>query len=119
MRIALGPQRTSRGWAALLALAVLFAAVVLGLRATGAPASLQSKLGAKQHKLDQVLQKKGVLTTTISDYSARIHTLEGQVAALRNRQAAVQQKLDSRQQQLDRAMAELDREKAHLLVVRG
>jgi murein DD-endopeptidase MepM/ murein hydrolase activator NlpD len=119
MRIALGPPRTSRGWAALLALAVLLAALVLALRATGAPASLQSKLDAKQHRLDKVLQKKGVLTTTISNYTAHIHTLEGQVAALRNREAAVQQKLDSRQKQLDRAMSELGREKAHLLVVRG
>jgi murein DD-endopeptidase MepM/ murein hydrolase activator NlpD len=119
MRIVLGPQRKDRLWAALLALAMLACVLVLGLRAGSAPASLQSKLDSKQHQLDKVLQHKGVLTSTISHYTARIQGLEGEVAALRNREAAVQQKLDSKQRQLDRAMAELKREKAHLLVVRG
>ncbi len=119
MRIALGPQRKIRLWAALLALAMLVAVLVLGLRAGSAPASLQSKLDAKQHQLDKVLQHKGVLTTTISRYSDRIGSLEGQVAALRNREAAVERKLEGKQAQLDRAMAELNREKAHLLVLRG
>ena len=120
MRIALGPQRKRRLWAALLALAMLLAALVLGLRAARAPAEgVQSKLDAKQNQLDKVLQHKGVLTTTISHYSDRIGNLEGQVAALRNREAAVQRKLDGKQAQLDRAMAELKREKAHLLVVRA
>jgi len=120
MRIALGPQRKRRLWAALLALAMLLTALVLGLRAARAPAEgVQSKLDAKQNQLDKVLQHKGVLTTTISHYSDRIGNLEGQVAALRNREAAVQRKLDGKQAQLDRAMAELKREKAHLLVVRA
>ncbi len=120
MRIALGPQRKRRLWAALLALAMLLTALVLGLRAARAPAEgVQSKLDAKQNQLDKVLQHKGVLTTTISHYSDRIGNLEGQVAALRNREAAVQRKLDGKQVQLDRAMAELKREKAHLLVVRA
>ena len=120
MRLALGPQRKRRLWAALLALAMLLTALVLGLRAGRAPAeSVQSKLDAKQNQLDKVLQHKGVLTTTISHYSDRIGNLEGQVAALRNREAAVQRKLDGKQAQLDRAMAELKREKAHLLVVRA
>ena len=120
MRLALGPQRKRRLWAALLALAMLLTALVLGLRAGRAPAEgVQSKLDAKQNQLDKVLQHKGVLTTTISHYSDRIGNLEGQVAALRNREAAVQRKLDGKQAQLDRAMAELKREKAHLLVVRA
>ncbi|MDP9276597.1 MAG: peptidoglycan DD-metalloendopeptidase family protein, partial [Actinomycetota bacterium] len=120
MRFTLGAQRKRCLWAALLALAMLLAALVLGLRAGRAPAEgVQSKLDAKQNQLDKVLQHKGVLTTTISHYSDRIGNLEGQVAALRNREAAVQLKLDSKQAQLDRAMAELKREKAHLLVVRA
>jgi murein DD-endopeptidase MepM/ murein hydrolase activator NlpD len=120
MRIALGPQRKRRLWAALLALAMLLTALVLGLRAGRAPAEgVQSKLDTKQNQLDRVLRHKGVLTTTISHYSDRIRNLEGQVAALRNREAAVQRRLDSKQAQLDRAMAELKREKAHLLVVRA
>ncbi|MEK6251591.1 MAG: peptidoglycan DD-metalloendopeptidase family protein [Actinomycetota bacterium] len=120
MRFALGPQRKRRLWAALLALAMLLTALVLGLRAGRAHAEgVKSKLDAKQNQLDTVLQHKGVLTTTISHYSDRIGNLEGQVAALRNREAAVQRMLDSKQAQLDRAKAELKREKAHLLVVRA
>jgi murein DD-endopeptidase MepM/ murein hydrolase activator NlpD len=119
MRIALDPQAKRRGWAALLAL-LLLAALTLGLRAGPAPAeSLQSKLDAKQSKLDEVLQHKGVLTTTISGYTDRIDRLQGEVAALRNREAAVQRKLDAKQAQLDRAEAELRKEKAHLLVLRA
>jgi murein DD-endopeptidase MepM/ murein hydrolase activator NlpD len=119
MRIALDPKARRRGWAALAAL-LLLAALVLGLRAARAPAEgLQSKLDAKQNQLDEVLQHKGVLTTTISGYTDRIDRLQGQVAALQNREAAVQRKLDAKQAQLDRAKAELRKEKAHLLVLRA
>jgi murein DD-endopeptidase MepM/ murein hydrolase activator NlpD len=120
MRIVLDPQRHRRGWAVLLALAMLLAALGLGLRAGRAPAeSLQSKLDRKQNQLDEVRQHKGVLTTKISGYSQRIDRLEGEVAALRNREAAVQAQLDRKQAQLDRAVAELKKEKAHLLVLRA
>jgi peptidoglycan DL-endopeptidase CwlO len=120
MRIALDPQLKRRGWAATLALVVLLAALTLHLLTEKAPAeSLQSQLDEKQGKLDEVLERKGVLTTTISHYTNRIDRLEGQVAALRNREAAVQQKLDAKQAQLDRAEAELEKEKAHLLVLRA
>ncbi|MGH2982170.1 MAG: murein hydrolase activator EnvC family protein, partial [Solirubrobacterales bacterium] len=120
MRIAFDPQSRRRGWAALLALVMLSAAIVLGVRAGDAPAeSLQSQLDGKQDQLDQVLEHKGVLTTTISHYTDRIARLEGEVAALRNREAAVQRKLDAKQAQLERAEGELRREKAHLLVLRA
>jgi murein DD-endopeptidase MepM/ murein hydrolase activator NlpD len=119
MRIALDPQRNRRGWAALLALVMLVAAVAVGMRAGSAPASLQSRADAKQGHLDEVRQHKGVLTTTISHYTNRIDDLEGQVSALRRREALVQRKLDAKQRQLDRALAELAKEKAHLLVVRA
>src|SRR4051812_17679415 len=119
MRIALDPQRNRRGWAALLALVMLTIAVIAGLLAGSAPASLQSRADATQSKLDEVRQHKGVLTTTISHYTNRIDDLEGQVSTLRRREAEVQRRLDAVQHRLDRAVAELDREKDHLLVVRS
>lgn len=119
MRIALDPQARHRGRAALLALLLLAAVLVVGGRAGEAPASLQSQLDRKQGQLDEVLERKGVLTSTISRYSDRIERLEGEVAALRNREAAVQEKLDAKQAQLEHAEAELAREKAHLLVLRA
>ena len=120
MRIATDPQLKRRGWAAILTLLTLLAALALYLRAESAPAeSLQSQLDRKQGQLDQVLDRKGVLTTTISHYTGRIDRLEGQVAALRNREAAVQRKLRAKQVQLNHAQVELDKEKAHLLVLRA
>jgi murein DD-endopeptidase MepM/ murein hydrolase activator NlpD len=119
MRIALDPLPIRRGWAALV-FATLLAVLALGLHTGRAPGeSLQSKLDTKLNRLDRVRQHKGVLTTTISRYSARIGRLEGEVAALRNREAVVQEQLDRKQTQLDRAVAELKREKAHLLVLRA
>jgi murein DD-endopeptidase MepM/ murein hydrolase activator NlpD len=120
MRIAFDPQTNRRGRAALVVAAMVLAVSLLALGARRAPGeSLQSKLDRKQHQLDRVRQHKGVMTTTISGYTARIERLEGEVAALRNREAAVQQLLDRKQAQLDRAVAELKREKAHLLVLRA
>jgi murein DD-endopeptidase MepM/ murein hydrolase activator NlpD len=120
MRIGLDPKLKRRGLAALSALAALLAGMALYLRADAAPAeSLQSKQDRKQSKLDEVLERKGVLTTTISHYTDRIDLLEGQVAALRNREAVVQRKLNAKQAKLDRAEAELEKEKAHLLVLRA
>ncbi len=119
MRIAFDRQSNRRGWATLLALLVLLCALVLGLRAARAPAGLQSQLDAKQHKLDRVEQRKGVLTTTISRYSGRIDSLQGSIDGLRRREADVQRKLDARQRQLDQAEAQLEVEKRHLLVLRS
>ncbi len=119
MRNALDSQRRRQHWAALPALVVLLCGLALILRPAEAPADLDSKRDATAGKLDQVRQHKGVLTTTISHYTARIDGLESQVAALRNREAAVQRRLDHKQAQLDRAEAVLARERAHLLIVRA
>jgi murein DD-endopeptidase MepM/ murein hydrolase activator NlpD len=118
MRIAAVPQRRYT-WAALLALLVMLCALAAAVHATRAPASLQSRLDAKKHKLDRVERQKGVLTTTISHFNDRIDRLVGEVAGLRNREAAVQSRLDVVQRQLDRAEARLKVEKGHLLVLRA
>jgi murein DD-endopeptidase MepM/ murein hydrolase activator NlpD len=105
------------------ALAALLAAVaalfVLLAASTAAPAQdLQSKLEAKEAKLSEAQERRGVLTTTISRYSDRIERLTGEVAALRNREAAVRARLDAKQAELDRAVAQLDVAKRHLAVMR-
>ncbi len=88
MRIALGPQLKRRGWAAPMALVVLLGALFLGTEAGKAPAqSLQERLDRKQGQLDEVMDRKEVVTTEISRFSGRIDRLEGEVAALRNREA--------------------------------
>src|SRR6185503_11682736 len=81
-----------------LALAALPAAaaalVALLVAAPAAPAAdLQSKLEDKEAKLSHVRERKGVLTTTISRYGARIEKLTSEVAALRTEEAAVRERL--------------------------
>ena len=107
-----------------LALAALLAAaaalVVLLAAGTVATADeLESKLDAKESKLSDVRERKGVLTTTISRYGERIKRLTTEVAVLRGREAAVEVRLDAKQAELDHAVAELDTAKRHLAVMRA
>ncbi len=106
-----------------------FVAVALSIAATAlcslllagpAPAQdLESKLEAKQAKLDEVREKKGVLTTTISRYGKEIDRLTGEVAAIRGREEAVRVRLAAKQAELDQAIAELDTAKDRLLQLRA
>lgn len=107
-----------------LALAALPAAaaalVALLVAAPAAPAEdLQSKLEDKEAKLSHVRERKGVLTTTISHYGARIEKLTSEVAALRTEEAAVRERLSAKQAELDSAVEELDVAKKHLVVVKA
>ncbi len=103
------------------ALSVLAALVCIAIAATpAAPAQdLQSELDAKQSKLDEVHQRKGVLTTTITRYGDQIDRLIGEVAAIRTREAAVRSRLAVKQTELDDAVAVLDQAKGRLAQVRS
>lgn len=110
--------KTRPALAALLAAAA--ALIVLLVASSAAPAQdLESKLDAKEAKLSKVRERKGVLTTTISNFGDKIHRLTGEVAALRNHQAAVRVRLDAKQAELDRAEAQLDVAKKRLVVMRA
>ena len=102
--------------------AVAAALVALLAAAPAAPAAdLRSQLETKESKLDEVRQRKGVLTTTIARDKARIERLTDEVAAIRTREDAVRTRLAAKQAELDRAAAELasaegrlDRARVHL-----
>lgn len=101
-----------------LALAVLCSALLLAPAA--APAKdLQSRLEAKESKLKDVRQRKGVLTTTISHFKSQIDHLTTEVAAIRTREAAVRTRLATKQGELDQATTELDVAQKHLDQVRA
>jgi murein DD-endopeptidase MepM/ murein hydrolase activator NlpD len=105
-----------------VAVALAVAAVALSTLLVAAPApaqDLQSKLEAKQAKLDEVRDRKGVLTTTISHFGDQIDRLTGEVAGIRNREAAVRTRLAAKQVELDRAVADLDVAKARLEKLRS
>ncbi len=100
--------------------AAAVAAAFLMLIPAAAPAKdLESKLDAKEAKLSKVRDRKGVLTTTISHYKAKIERLTREVAGLRAQEAEVRTRLEAKQAELDHAVAELDVAKKHLAVVRG
>jgi murein DD-endopeptidase MepM/ murein hydrolase activator NlpD len=103
--------------AALSALAAALLLCLLFSPLAGAE-GLQSRLEAKESKLEEVRERRGVLTTTISRYGERIDHLTSQVAAIRNREAAVRTRLAAKQAELDRAVAQLDGARGHLLEVR-
>lgn len=103
-----------------MALFVALAALSTLLIAGPAPAAdLESELEAKQSKLDEVVEKKGVLTSTISHYGDRIDRLTAEVATIRSREEAVRTRLEAKQAELDRAVAELDVAKDRLEELRS
>ena len=96
------------------------AALVVLLGSAAAPAKdLESELSAKEAKLSKVRERKGVLTTTISHYKAKIERLTDEVATLRAQEAEVRTRLEAKQAELDGAVAELDVARKHLAVVRA
>jgi peptidoglycan DL-endopeptidase CwlO len=103
-----------------VALFVAVAALCPLLLAEPAPAAdLESKLEAKQAKLDEVVEKKGVLTTTISRFGDQIERLTDEVAVIRNREEAVRARLEAKQAELDQAVAELDLAEDRLVELRS
>ncbi|MGC1166487.1 MAG: peptidoglycan DD-metalloendopeptidase family protein [Solirubrobacterales bacterium] len=102
------------------ALFIAVAALSTLLLASPAPAAdLESKLEAKQAKLNEVVEKKGVLTSTISQYGDRIDRLTAEVATIRGREEAVRARLEAKQAELDQAVAELDVAKDRLEELRS
>jgi murein DD-endopeptidase MepM/ murein hydrolase activator NlpD len=89
-------------------------------------ADLGEKLDATEGKLEEVRERKGVLTSTISRYGDRIEALTGQVAAIRTREASARELLVAKQGELKEARAalagaksKLVRARAHLRVALG
>ncbi len=112
----LGPMLGNR--LALAAVAVTALIALLAAAPAGAE-DLQAELEAKQSKLDEVREQKGVLTTTITHYGDRIEQLTDEVAAIRGEEESVEIRLEAKQAELDRAVGELDGAKERLAAVRA
>lgn len=102
----LAPMVWKRPWATALVLAAA-ALTTLLLAAPASAEDLRSQLEAKESKLGEVRERKGVLTTTIADNKAEIERLTGEVASARNREAEVRARLVAKQSELDQAVAQL------------
>ena len=104
----------SRSFAiALAAFAAAFSLLAVGVPAASAE-DLTDQLESKESKLEETKERKGVLTTTITAYQARIQRLTGAVEAIRNREAVAQQRLDAEQGRLETASELLDQSRDHL-----
>lgn len=105
---------------AAVTLSVLTAALIaLLLAASAAPAAdLGDELEAKESKLEEVRDREGVLTTTISRYGAEIDRLTGEVATIRNHEAEVAERLAGKQAELDTAAQRLGGAHDRLVEVR-
>jgi murein DD-endopeptidase MepM/ murein hydrolase activator NlpD len=119
------------GWSSLarvsltrpLAIALAALAAALCLLAAAAPAApaadLSSELEAKEGKLEEARERKGVLTTTISEFGDQIDSLIGQVAEIRNQEAGTRARLAAKQRQLTAASEELEGAEARFDRLRG
>ncbi|HEX5591801.1 MAG TPA: peptidoglycan DD-metalloendopeptidase family protein [Solirubrobacterales bacterium] len=100
--------------------AAVAAFLILLIAAPAAPAEdLQSELEAKQSQLEKAEERKGVLTSTISNYGDKIDRLTAEVAEIRTREAAVRERLAVKQAELNEAQAELDAARERLAQVRA
>jgi murein DD-endopeptidase MepM/ murein hydrolase activator NlpD len=106
-----------------LAIALAALAAALCLFAAAAPAApaadLQSELESKEGRLAEAQERKGVLTTTISQYADQIDALIGEVAEIRDAEAATRTRLAEKQRQLAAASEELDGAEVRLDRLRG
>jgi peptidoglycan DL-endopeptidase CwlO len=103
-----------------LALASLLLALLLFAGAPRAHAAeLGERLEATEGKLEEVRERKGVLTSTITRYGDRVEALTGQVAAIRSREATARERLLTRQSELRQARAALAGAKAKMVRARS
>jgi murein DD-endopeptidase MepM/ murein hydrolase activator NlpD len=109
----------------LVAVAVLPLALwaTLPMLAGGSPRSRAASIGSKiDQKREQIAAKKGrerVLSTTITRYSRRISSLQGDITVLQRKQIAIQGDLDAKRAELARIQEDLRQERIRLARLRA
>ena len=83
----------------------------------GAP--LSSRIEQKKQEIDKDKGRERVLTTTISGYTDRIDTLQGDITVLQSRQVRIQTDLDAKRAELARIQDELRQERIRLVKLRA
>ena len=100
---------------------VLWAA--LPMLSSGSPRSRAASIGSKiDQKRKQIDAKKGrerVLSTTITRYSRRINTLQGDITVLQRKQVSIQGDLDAKRAELARIQENLRQERIRLARLRA
>jgi murein DD-endopeptidase MepM/ murein hydrolase activator NlpD len=119
-----GRMRSSRlGLLFAVALLPLALWAALPVLSDGSPRSRAASIGSKiQQKKRLIDAKKGrerVLSTTITRYSHRINSLQGDITVLQRKQVAIQTDLDAKRAELARIQEELRQERIRLARLRA
>ncbi len=83
--------------------------LLVGFGAGAGAQDLQTRLDESRAQLEQEKERKGVLSSELADFNARVDQLAGEVAILRNREAIVVAELRRVQHRLNTEKARLDR----------
>jgi peptidoglycan DL-endopeptidase CwlO len=83
----------------------------------GAP--LSSRIEEKRRAIERKKGKERVLTTTISSYTKRINSLQGDITTLQTRQARIEADLTSKRAELARLQDQLREERIRLVKLRA
>ncbi len=111
-------DRMSRLRLLVLAAAIPFALWMLSpVLSDGAP--LSSRIETKKREIEKDKGKERVLTTTISGYTDRINTLQGDITVLQTRQVRIQADLDAKRAELARIQDDLRHERIRLVKLRS
>src|SRR5215203_2691317 len=117
-------MRSSRlGLLLAVALVPLALWAALPMLAGGSPrsrsASINSKIDQKRKQIDAKQGRERVLSTTITRYSKRINSLQGDITVLQRREVAIQGDLDAKLAELARIQEELRQERIRLARLRA
>jgi peptidoglycan DL-endopeptidase CwlO len=117
-------MRSSRlGLLVVVALVPLALWAALPVLSDGSPRSRAASIGGKiDQKRKQIAAKKGrerVLSTTITRYSKRISSLQGEITGLQRKQVAIQGDLDAKRAELARIQESLRQERIRLARLRA
>ena len=117
-------MRSSRlGLLLAVALVPLALWAALPMLAGGSPrsraASINSKIDQKRKQIDAKKGRERVLSTTITRYSKRINSLQGDITVLQRKEVAIQGDLDAKLAELARIQEELRQERIRLARLRA
>ena len=82
-------------------------------------ASIGSKIDQKRKQIDAKKGRERVLSTTITRYSRRINSLQGDITVLQRKQVAIQGDLDAKRAELARIQEDLRQERIRLARLRA
>ena len=104
---------------ALVAAIPFVLALLVPVLSDGAPRNLGGKIDSKRRQIEAKKGRERVLTTTISGYTRRIDTLQGDITQLQTRQVRLEADLAAKRAELARIQERLRQERIRLARLRA